>query len=43
VVLTAAAAAFRRSAPQIIQPHIIMARCRQLLSERLQSRPYRDI
>jgi hypothetical protein len=32
---TAAAAAFRPSAPQIVQPHLIMARCRELLIERL--------
>jgi len=31
----AAAPAFRSSAPQIVQPHVIMARCRQLLIERL--------
>jgi 2-polyprenyl-6-methoxyphenol hydroxylase-like FAD-dependent oxidoreductase len=30
-VESAAAAAFRPSAPQIVQPHIVMARCRQLL------------
>jgi 2-polyprenyl-6-methoxyphenol hydroxylase-like FAD-dependent oxidoreductase len=34
-VEAAAASAFRASAPQIVQPHIIMARCRQLLIERL--------
>ncbi len=34
-VESAAAAAFRPSAPQIVQPHIIMARCRELLIERL--------
>jgi 2-polyprenyl-6-methoxyphenol hydroxylase-like FAD-dependent oxidoreductase len=34
-VESAAAAAFRPSAPQIVQPHLIMARCRQLLTERL--------
>jgi 2-polyprenyl-6-methoxyphenol hydroxylase-like FAD-dependent oxidoreductase len=34
-VESAAAAAFRASAPQIVQPHIVMARCRQLLLERL--------
>ena len=34
-VESAAAAAFRPSAPQIVQPHIIMARCRELLRERL--------
>ena len=34
-VESAAAAAFRPSAPQIVQPHIVMARCRQLLLERL--------
>ena len=32
---SAAAAAFRPTAPQIVQPHIVMARCRQLLIERL--------
>jgi 2-polyprenyl-6-methoxyphenol hydroxylase-like FAD-dependent oxidoreductase len=34
-VESAAAVAFRPSAPQIVQPHLIMARCRQLLIERL--------
>jgi len=34
-VESAAAAAFRPSAPQIVQPHIVMARCRQLMIERL--------
>src|SRR5688572_19053561 len=34
-VETAASAAFRPTAPQIVQPHIIMARCRELLRERL--------
>jgi len=34
-VESAAAMAFRPSAPQIVQPHLIMARCRQLLIERL--------
>jgi 2-polyprenyl-6-methoxyphenol hydroxylase-like FAD-dependent oxidoreductase len=34
-VESAAAAAFRPSAPQIVQPHIIMARFRQLLIERM--------
>ncbi len=34
-VETAAAAAFRWTAPQIVQPHIVMARCRQLLRSRL--------
>ena len=34
-VESAAAAAFRPSAPQIVQPHIVMARCRQLLIERM--------
>jgi 2-polyprenyl-6-methoxyphenol hydroxylase-like FAD-dependent oxidoreductase len=34
-VESAAAAAFRPSAPQIVQPHIVMARCRQLLIEHL--------
>jgi 2-polyprenyl-6-methoxyphenol hydroxylase-like FAD-dependent oxidoreductase len=32
-VETAAAAAFRPTAPQIVQPHIIMARCRELLAQ----------
>lgn len=31
----AAAAAFRPTAPQIVQPHAVMARCRELLVERL--------
>ncbi|HEV2445883.1 MAG TPA: hypothetical protein VGS58_08180, partial [Candidatus Sulfopaludibacter sp.] len=34
-VESAAAAAFRTGAPQIMQPHIIMAKCRELLSEHL--------
>ena len=34
-VEAAAAAAFRPTAPQIVQPHIVMARCRELLRERL--------
>ena len=34
-VESAARAAFRPSAPQIVQPHIVMARCRQLLIDRL--------
>jgi 2-polyprenyl-6-methoxyphenol hydroxylase-like FAD-dependent oxidoreductase len=34
-VEAAAASAFRPSAPQIVQPHILMARCRELLRERL--------
>jgi 2-polyprenyl-6-methoxyphenol hydroxylase-like FAD-dependent oxidoreductase len=34
-VEAAAAAAFRPTAPQIVQPHIVMARCRELLAERL--------
>jgi 2-polyprenyl-6-methoxyphenol hydroxylase-like FAD-dependent oxidoreductase len=34
-VESAAAAAFRPTAPQIVQPHIVMARCRELLRERL--------
>ena len=34
-VESAAAAAFRPTAPQIVQPHIVMARCRELLVERL--------
>ncbi len=32
---SAAAAAFRPSAPQIVQPHIVFSRCRELLIERL--------
>ena len=34
-VESAAACAFRPSAPQIVQPHAIMARCRELLRDRL--------
>jgi 2-polyprenyl-6-methoxyphenol hydroxylase-like FAD-dependent oxidoreductase len=34
-VESAAAAAFRPTAPQIVQPHIVMARCRKLLRQRL--------
>jgi 2-polyprenyl-6-methoxyphenol hydroxylase-like FAD-dependent oxidoreductase len=34
-VESAAASAFRSAAPQIVQPHIVMARCRQLLMEYL--------
>src|SRR5262249_43787535 len=34
-VEAAAAAAFRSTAPQIVQPHLIMARCRQMLIEHL--------
>ena len=34
-VESAAASAFRPAAPQIVQPHIVMARCRELLLERL--------
>jgi 2-polyprenyl-6-methoxyphenol hydroxylase-like FAD-dependent oxidoreductase len=34
-VESAAASAFRSTAPHIVQPHIIMARCRQLLIEHL--------
>jgi 2-polyprenyl-6-methoxyphenol hydroxylase-like FAD-dependent oxidoreductase len=34
-VETAAAVAFRPTAPQLVQPHIIMARCRELLVHRL--------
>jgi flavin-dependent dehydrogenase len=34
-VEAAASAAFRTGAPQIVQPHIIMARCRELLMEHL--------
>ena len=34
-VEAAADAAFRTGAPQIVQPHIIMARCRELLMEHL--------
>src|SRR5579863_1507051 len=32
---SAAMSAFRSAAPQIVQPHIVMARCRQLLTEYL--------
>lgn len=32
---SAAASAFRPAAPQIVQPHMIMARCRELLLQRL--------
>ncbi|MCD2195117.1 hypothetical protein LQ327_17255 [Actinomycetospora endophytica] len=34
-VETSAATAFRASAPQIVQPHVLMATCRHLLRERL--------
>lgn len=34
-VEAAASTAFRASAPQIVQPHVVLARCRQLLIERL--------
>ena len=34
-VESAASQAFRSTAPQIVQPHIVMARCRQLLLEHL--------
>ena len=34
-VESAAGKAFRASAPEIVQPHLIMARCRQLLIDRL--------
>jgi 2-polyprenyl-6-methoxyphenol hydroxylase-like FAD-dependent oxidoreductase len=34
-VEAAAAAAFRSAAPQIVQPHNVMARCRELLVQRL--------
>ena len=34
-VESAAAAAFRPAAPQIVQPHIVMVRCRELLRQRL--------
>src|SRR5919199_1853684 len=34
-VESAAAAAFRPAAPQIVQPHIVMARCRVLLRAQL--------
>src|SRR5579864_8372018 len=34
-VESAAASAFRPTAPQIVQPHMVMARCRELLGERL--------
>ena len=41
-VEAAAAAAFRPMAPQIVQPHIVMARCRELLRDRLPD-VYRDL
>src|SRR6478735_10529043 len=34
-VESAAAMAFRPTAPQLVQPHIVMAKCRELLCERL--------
>jgi 2-polyprenyl-6-methoxyphenol hydroxylase-like FAD-dependent oxidoreductase len=34
-VEAAAATAFRASAPQIVQPHVVLALCRELMSERL--------
>jgi 2-polyprenyl-6-methoxyphenol hydroxylase-like FAD-dependent oxidoreductase len=34
-VESAAVSAFRPTAPQIVQPHVVMARCRELLLERL--------
>ena len=34
-VETAAAVAFRPACPQVVQPHVVMARCRELLSQRL--------
>jgi 2-polyprenyl-6-methoxyphenol hydroxylase-like FAD-dependent oxidoreductase len=34
-VEAAAASAYRPTAPQIVQPYVVMARCRQLLRERL--------
>lgn len=34
-VEAAAAAAFRPTAPQIVQPHVVLPRCRELLVERL--------
>ena len=34
-VESAAASAYRASAPQLVQPHIVMARCRELLRDRL--------
>jgi 2-polyprenyl-6-methoxyphenol hydroxylase-like FAD-dependent oxidoreductase len=34
-VESAAAAAFRATAPQIVQPHAVMARCRELIRDRL--------
>jgi 2-polyprenyl-6-methoxyphenol hydroxylase-like FAD-dependent oxidoreductase len=34
-VESAAASAFRATAPQVVQPHMVMARCRELLLERL--------
>ncbi len=32
---SAAAVAYRRTAPQIVQPHAVMARCRELLRDRM--------
>ena len=32
---SAAASAFRPAAPQIVQPHVVLARCRELLRQRL--------
>ena len=34
-VEASAASAFRPAAPQVVQPHIVMARCRELLLQRL--------
>ena len=34
-VESAAASAFRPAAPQVVQPHIVMAWCRELLMQRL--------
>jgi len=34
-VESAAASAFRPAAPQIVQPHVVLARCRELLRQRL--------
>lgn len=31
----ASASAFRAAAPQIVQPHIVLSRCRELLTQRL--------
>jgi 2-polyprenyl-6-methoxyphenol hydroxylase-like FAD-dependent oxidoreductase len=41
-VETAAEAAFRAAAPQIVQPHVVLSLCRQLLLDRLPD-VYRDL